>query len=134
MSRGAPCQAGLMQLLRIVPDLPSANPERTAHFYMELLDMKLAMSHGWIATLTGAEDSAIQLSLIDRDVTAPVSPAVSIEVADVDAVHANAVRLGLDVVYPLTDEAWGVRRFFVEDPDGNVVNVLQHQPVRGRSA
>jgi uncharacterized glyoxalase superfamily protein PhnB len=29
-------------------------------------------------------------------------------------------------VHPLTDESWGVRRFFVRDPEGNVVNVLSH--------
>jgi len=25
-------------------------------------------------------------------------------------------------VYPLTDEPWGVRRFFVRDPDGEVLD------------
>ena len=30
------------------------------------------------------------------------------------------------VAYPLTDEPWGVRRFFVEDPGGTIVNVLAH--------
>jgi predicted enzyme related to lactoylglutathione lyase len=117
-----------MHLVRIVPDLPSADPESTAHFYSELLHMKLAMSHGWIATLTSPADPGIQLSLINTDAAAPVSPAVSVEVSDVDAVHANAVRLGLNVLYPLTDEPWGVRRFFVADPDGNIINVLQHRP------
>ena len=48
------------------------------------------------------------------------------EPAAVDAAHAEAVRRGLRVVYPLTDEPWGVRRFFVEDPGGTVVNVLAH--------
>jgi catechol 2,3-dioxygenase-like lactoylglutathione lyase family enzyme len=51
---------------------------------------------------------------------------ISIEVADVDAVHADAQRRGLKIVYPLTDEPWGIRRFFVEDPDGTVVNVAGH--------
>ncbi len=32
----------------------------------------------------------------------------------------------VDIVHPLTDEAWGVRRFFVRDPDGHVINVLSH--------
>lgn len=44
------------------------------------------------------------------------------------AAHAEAVRRGLRVVYPLTDEPWGVRRFFVEDPSGTVVNVLARLP------
>jgi hypothetical protein len=29
-------------------------------------------------------------------------------------------------VYPLTNEPWGVRRFFVKDPSGTIVNVLSH--------
>jgi len=49
-------------------------------------------------------------------------------VDDVDAVHAEAIRRGLDVVHPLTDEPWGVRRFFVRDPNGHVVNILSHDP------
>jgi hypothetical protein len=30
-------------------------------------------------------------------------------------------------VYPLTDEPWGVRRFFVRDPNGMIVNVVSHK-------
>jgi catechol 2,3-dioxygenase-like lactoylglutathione lyase family enzyme len=119
-----------MRLIRVVADLPSRDPERAAGFYRELLDMKLAMSHGWIATLTSPEDESVQLSLMSEDATAPVSPAASIEVDDVDEVYAHALRMKLTIVHPLTDEPWGVRRFFVEDPDGNVVNILGHQPGR----
>jgi uncharacterized glyoxalase superfamily protein PhnB len=53
-------------------------------------------------------------------------PDVSVEVDDVDAAHEAALRAGAEVVHPLTDEPWGVRRFFVRDPDGRVVNVLTH--------
>ena len=58
-------------------------------------------------------------------------PRFGIDVGDpgaVDTAHAEAVRRGLRVVYPLTNEPWGVRRFFVEDPSGTVVNVLAHLP------
>lgn len=51
---------------------------------------------------------------------------MSIEVDDVDDVHARAVASGAEIVYPLTDEPWGLRRFFVRDPNGIVVNVTQH--------
>ena len=51
---------------------------------------------------------------------------VSIEVDDVDAVHAAAERAGYEIVHPLTDEPWGVRRFFVRDPNGTVLNILSH--------
>lgn len=55
-----------------------------------------------------------------------MEPDISIEVDDVDLVHARAAELGLEVVRPLTDEPWGVRRFFVKDPDGLIVNVMSH--------
>jgi uncharacterized glyoxalase superfamily protein PhnB len=57
---------------------------------------------------------------------APVIPQVTVEVADVDAVHAEAVRRGLELVHPLTEEPWGMRRFFVKDANGVVLNVASH--------
>jgi catechol 2,3-dioxygenase-like lactoylglutathione lyase family enzyme len=54
-------------------------------------------------------------------------PNMSIEVDDVDAVHAKALELGLPIVYPITNEPWGVRRFFVADPNGVIINVLSHR-------
>jgi len=64
--------------------------------------------------------------VMSEDATAPVSPDVSIEVEDVDAVHAKAVERGYEIVHPVTDEPWGVRRFFVRDPNGAVINVMTH--------
>jgi uncharacterized glyoxalase superfamily protein PhnB len=67
-----------------------------------------------------------------HDATAPVIPDVSVQVNDVDACHAAAVQAGAEIVYPLTLEPWGVRRFLVRDPDGQVINVLSH--IQGRAA
>ena len=56
-------------------------------------------------------------------------PSFGVDLGDpaaVDAAHAEAVRRGLRIVYPLTDEPWGVHRFFVEDPGGTIINVLAH--------
>jgi uncharacterized glyoxalase superfamily protein PhnB len=41
----------------------------------------------------------------------------------VDARYAAAIRTGAEIVHPLTDEPWGVRRFFVRDPDGHVMPI-----------
>jgi uncharacterized glyoxalase superfamily protein PhnB len=60
------------------------------------------------------------------DIKAGVHPDISIDVDDVDAVFGRAVEAGAEVVYPLTDEDWGLRRFFVRDPNGTVINVTQH--------
>ena len=60
------------------------------------------------------------------DVKAHVHPDVSIEVDDVDAVYERARAADAEIVYALTSEDWGLRRFFVRDPNGAVINVTQH--------
>ena len=84
------------------------------------------MDLGWIVTLADPRRPQLQISLMTHDETAPVTPAVSIEVDDVDSAHAAALADGADIVHPLTNEAWGVRRFFVRDPNGHVINILTH--------
>ncbi len=54
------------------------------------------------------------------------APGISVEVPDVDAVHAAAVEQGFEIAYPLHDEDWGVRRFMLREPSGTIVNVLSH--------
>ena len=95
-------------------------------FYTGVLGLQVVMDHGWIVTLSDPQRPDAQLSLVTHDESAPVVPGASIEVDDVDAAYRLAVERGAEIVHPLTDEPWGVRRFFVRDPDGNVVNVLGH--------
>jgi len=51
---------------------------------------------------------------------------VSIKVTNVDVAYEDAQRRGYEIVHPLCTESWGVRRFFVRAPDGNVLNIVQH--------
>lgn len=115
-----------MTVHRIVTDLRSDDLAAARVFYTRVLGLEVVMDHGWIVTLAQPGHPAIQLSLMTHDATAPVVPAASIQVDDVDAAHAAAVAAGAEIVHPLTDEPWGVRRFFLRDPDGTVVNVLSH--------
>ncbi len=115
-----------MFVKRIVPDLHAADPGASRAFYADVLGLEVAMDLGWIVTFAAPGGTNAQISVMSTDAGAPLRPGVSIEVDDVDAVHESARRLGYEVVYPLTDEPWGVRRFFVRDPGGNVLNVLMH--------
>lgn len=115
-----------MAVTRIVPDLPSTSLDDARRFYADVVGLEAVMDHGWIVTLADPARPEVQLSLITSDETAPVAPAVSLQVENLDQVYAAAVAYGAEIVYPLTTEPWGVRRFFVLDPDGNVVNVLEH--------
>jgi uncharacterized glyoxalase superfamily protein PhnB len=114
-----------MHVRRVVPNIQSQALDASAEFY-GVLGFEEVMNHGWIMTLASAENPAVQISLMTGDKTAPVVPDMSIEVEDVDAVYTAMNERGAEIVHPLTDEEWGVRRFFVRDPDGRVVNVLSH--------
>jgi catechol 2,3-dioxygenase-like lactoylglutathione lyase family enzyme len=115
-----------MAVQRIVPDLQSQHLDQARRFYANVLGLEPVMDHGWIVTFADPSAKTCQISLMSHDETAPVVPAVSVQVDDVDAAYARAINAGAEVVHPLTDEPWGVRRFFVRDPDGNVLNILSH--------
>ena len=116
-----------MTVQRIVPVLTVESVEAARDLYVSVLGLREVMNLGWIVTV--ADDAGRQLSVIDHDQTAAVNPDVSIEVDDVDGAHAAAVRAGAEIVHTLRDEPWGVRRFFMRDGSGNVVNVLSHREV-----
>ena len=85
------------------------------------------MDHGWIVTFAGDEAATRpQLSFASEGGSGTPVPDLSIEVDDVDAVYARAQSAGFEITYPITDEPWGVRRFFVRDPFGRLVNILAH--------
>jgi catechol 2,3-dioxygenase-like lactoylglutathione lyase family enzyme len=119
-----------MSVLRVVPNIrtgTSAQTGRSTEFY-GLLGFEEVMDLGWITTLASPTDpTSAQVSFLTADLTAPVVADISVEVDDVDAVHAAVLASGAQIVYPLRDEEWGVRRFFVRDPNGRVVNVLSHR-------
>ncbi|MGV9321112.1 VOC family protein [Streptomyces sp. NPDC003660] len=115
-----------MSVRRVVPTVPAASREESVAFY-GVLGLEQVMDHGWVTTLASPANPTAQLSLMDEDRTAPVPPDLSLEVDDVDAVYAALLERGAEIVHPLTDEEWGVRRFFVRDPAGRVVNVLSHR-------
>jgi catechol 2,3-dioxygenase-like lactoylglutathione lyase family enzyme len=115
-----------MSIKRVVPDITSERMDESRKFYTEFLGFEVAMDMGWIVTLASPDNPTAQITLLRDPATAAPHPDLSIEVADVDAAHVKASALGLQIVYPLTDEPWGVRRFFVTDPNGTVINVMSH--------
>lgn len=117
-----------MTVQRIVPNLEAPDPLAGRAFFADVLGLEVVMDHGWIVTYaTAGRPAGAQVSVLSADATAPVVPDISVEVDDVDAAFAAARERGDEIVHPLTDEPWGVRRFFVREPTGRVVNVLQHR-------
>ena len=92
---------------------------------MDVLGFEVAMDMGWVTTVVSPTNSSAQVTIVGNDDMA--APGISVEVADVDAVHARAVEQGLEIAYPLRDEDWGVRRFMLREPSGTIVNILSHR-------
>lgn len=116
-----------MTVRRIVPNLRTADPTKARAFYGELLGLDLVMDHGWLVTFASDERMAPQISFASEGGSGTPVPDVSIEVDDVEDVYNRAKKAGFEIVYDMTREPWGVRRFFVRDHIGTVVNILTHE-------
>jgi len=114
-----------VNITRAVPNIKSERPGETRDFFVGLLGFEVAMDLGWVVTVASPTNASAQVTIVGNEDMA--APGISVEVADVDAVHDAALERGFDIVYPLRDEEWGVRRFMLREPSGTVVNVLSHR-------
>jgi uncharacterized glyoxalase superfamily protein PhnB len=110
---------------RAVPNIKSDRPAETRDFFVDLLGFEVAMDLGWVVTMASPTNRSAQVTIVGNDDMA--APGISVDVPDVDAVHATAVERGLEIAYPLRDEEWGVRRFMLREPSGTLVNVVSHR-------
>ena len=115
-----------MTVLRIVTNIATDSVGDVRKFYAELFGLDAIMDHGWLVTLASRETTFPQISIASEGGSGTPVPDLSIEVDDVDEVYLRAKEVGCKVVYDLTDEPWGVRRFFIADPTGKLLNVLSH--------
>jgi catechol 2,3-dioxygenase-like lactoylglutathione lyase family enzyme len=119
-----------MTIRRAIPNLVTDDLETAREFYKGFLGFDVAMDEPGFTMFASPSNRTAQITVADKakpGIDRGISEAhLSIEVQDVDALHAEAVSRGLEIVYPLTDEPWGIRRFFVRDPDGRVINVAMH--------
>jgi uncharacterized glyoxalase superfamily protein PhnB len=116
-----------MTVRRIVPHIESVDPRPAVHSTSTFWGLEVAMDMGWIVIFASPENRTAQIIVLRPDDATAPQPDFTVEVADVDATHARAIAQGLPVVYPLTDEPWGVRRFFLRDPNGKIANIMSHQ-------
>lgn len=112
---------------RVIPYAVAEDLDASRAFYTEVLGFDVAMEDPVLGLASPANRSA-QVLIPPGGFEDP-QPRFGIDLGEpeaVDAAYTGAVRKGLRVVYALRDEPWGVRRFFVEDPGGTIINVLAH--------
>jgi catechol 2,3-dioxygenase-like lactoylglutathione lyase family enzyme len=112
---------------RVIAYASGEDLDASRAFYTDVLGFEVAMEDPVLGLASPANRSA--------EVLVPPAgfhdpqPRFGIDLGEpdaVDAAHTAAVQRGLRIVYALRDEPWGVRRFFVEDPGGTIINVLAH--------
>jgi catechol 2,3-dioxygenase-like lactoylglutathione lyase family enzyme len=116
-----------LSVTRIVAYARGTNLPASQEFYTEVLGLEVAMRDPVLGLASPANPTA-QVIILPPGMENP-APSFGLDLGDpaaVDAAHAAALEHGLRVVYPIRDEPWGVRRFFVEDPGGTIINVLAH--------
>jgi catechol 2,3-dioxygenase-like lactoylglutathione lyase family enzyme len=117
-----------MKVKRIVADIATPDPSAARRFYGELLGLDVLMDQGWIATYgSAATMSFLQISFASEGGSGAPVPDLSIEVDDLDEALRRVRAAKIPLEYGPADEPWGVRRFFVRDPFGRLVNILVHQ-------
>lgn len=117
-----------MKVKRIVANIEAGNPADAERFYHDVLGLDILMDHGWILTY-GSRDamSSVQVSFASEGGSGTPVPDLSIEVDDVDAALEGMREAGFAIEYGPAEEPWGVRRFYVRDPFGRLVNILSHR-------
>jgi branched-chain amino acid transport system ATP-binding protein len=116
-----------MKVKRIVANVDTQSVDDAKRFYQQIFGLDLLMDLGWIATYGSAERMRVQISFASQGGSGTPTPDLSIEVDDLDEALARIQAAGIAVEYGPADEPWGVRRFFVRDPFGKLVNVLVHR-------
>ncbi len=116
-----------MTVKRIVANLAVSEPAQAKKFYEDVLGLDVLMDMGWIATYGSKQTMTVQISVMTEGGSGTPVPDLSIEVDDLDAVLARVKKAKIPVEYGPANEPWGVRRFFVRDPFGKLVNILVHE-------
>lgn len=115
-----------MKVKRIVANIATEDVAKAKRFYRDILGLEVLMDHGWLVTYGSAEKMTVQVGVATEGGSGTPVPDLSIEVDDVEEALQRMKKAKIRIEYGPADEPWSVRRFFVRDPFGKLVNILMH--------
>ncbi|MHC8492363.1 VOC family protein [Thalassospira sp. SM2505] len=117
-----------MAVKRIVANFAVDDIAKAVSFYEDILGLDTVMDHGWIRTFAVAgQTMTTQVNFATEGGSGTPVPEMSIEVDNLDEMLGKMTYAGIRIEYGPADEPWGVRRFYVRDPFGKLVNILEHK-------
>ena len=121
----------LTHISLLAQDVPA-----TLHFYQDMLGLEVINNYGDYAELKGNEQ--LKLSLFDRKAMEEALPSVQASAVNghrsvlefhldeldtfCDSLRAKGVQF---VSEPTDRKEWGIRTAYIQDPDGNLINLFQ---------
>jgi catechol 2,3-dioxygenase-like lactoylglutathione lyase family enzyme len=116
-----------LKVKRIVSNIEASTLEKAASFYTDIFGLELLMDHGWIRTYGSNQEMSVQISFATEGGAGTSVPDLSIEVDDIETALEKVSDANIPIEYGPENEPWGVRRFYIRDPFGKLINVLQHE-------
>jgi catechol 2,3-dioxygenase-like lactoylglutathione lyase family enzyme len=116
-----------VKVKRIVSNIATPDVDKANAFYKDVLGLEVLMDLGWIRTYGSSAKMTIQVSVMSEGGSGTAVPDISIEVDDVEEALVRVRKAGIAIEYGPATEPWGVRRFYVRDPLGKLINILQHE-------
>src|SRR5262245_32775585 len=111
-----------MKVKRIVANVEAQTPAAAKRVYQDVLGLEVLMDLGWIATYGSGQRMNVQISFMSQSGSDTPTPDLSIEVDDLNAAPEHMQAAGVsDQIWP-GRRALGIRRFYVRDPFGKLVN------------
>ena len=117
----------MVKLLRIAPELPVANLDRSMEYYEKKLGFQVVaqMPSGNYAIIE-RDEIAIHLFTDDGQSSSPIG--IHIFTDDLDALHAELQERGARISQGILRKPWGNRDFRVNDDFGNEIKFTEPLP------
>ncbi|MGP4106789.1 VOC family protein [Virgibacillus sp. L01] len=115
-----------MKVKRIVANVETQDIKKARYFYEEVLGLDQLMNLEFLATYGSQEKMDTQINFLSEGGSGTPVPDLSIEVDDLDSALARIKKGKIPIEYGPANEPWGVRRFYVRDPFGKLINILIH--------
>jgi catechol 2,3-dioxygenase-like lactoylglutathione lyase family enzyme len=116
-----------LKVKRIVSNVATSDVDKARAFYADILGLQVLMDLGWIRTYGSSAKMTLQVSVMSEGGSGTAAPDMSIEVDNVEEALMRVRKAGIAIEYGPATEPWGVRRFYVRDPFGKLINILQHE-------
>ena len=116
-----------MKIKRITANIKANDLQKAEQFYQTVLGMDLIMDLQWIHTYGCDTRMPIQISIASQGGSDTSVPDLSIEVDNLESALQRVKKANIAIEYGPISEPWGVSRFYVRDPFGKLINILQHE-------